>query len=145
MKFSEPRKKDMQQLEQEKFGVKVQSHDTIFCLVFLSTCFCQRYFNIGWYPIFIWVWGELYCENSEKDWVILESEFKVGLCGKLTIQLTCATDAESRGNQTVNHNVWLHGGYHDYEFKSQWISRYPFIYENEWNHNAKYSYKMQCH
>jgi hypothetical protein len=23
----------MQQLEQEKFGVKVQSHDTIFCLV----------------------------------------------------------------------------------------------------------------
>ena len=25
----------MQQLEQEKFGVKVQSHDTIFCLVIL--------------------------------------------------------------------------------------------------------------
>ena len=95
--------------------------------------------------IHLTVWGELYCENSEKDWVILESKFKVGLCGNLTIQLTCATDAESRGNQTVNHNVWLHGGYHDYEFKSQWISRYPFIYENEWNHNTKYSYKMQCH
>jgi hypothetical protein len=31
MKFSEPRK-NMQQHEQEKFGVKVQSHDTIYFL-----------------------------------------------------------------------------------------------------------------
>jgi hypothetical protein len=135
----------MQQLEQEKFGVKVQSHDTIFCLVFLSTCFCQTFQHRLVSYIHLTVWGELYCENSEKNWVILESNFKVGLCGNLIIQLTCATDAESRGNQTVNHNVWLHGGYHDYEFKSQLISRYPFIYENEWNHNTKYSYKMQCH
>jgi hypothetical protein len=135
----------MQQPEQEKFGVKVKSHDTIFCRVFLSTCFCQTFQHRLVSYIHLTVWGELYCENSEKNWVILESNFKVGLCGNLTIQLTCATDAESRGNQTVNHNVWLHGGYHDYEFKSQWISRYPFIYENEWNHNTKYSYKMQCH
>ena len=98
----------MQQLEQEKFGAKVQSHDTIFCLVFLSTCFCQTFKHRLVSYIHLTVWGELYCENSEKDWVILESKFKVGLCGNLTIQLTCATDAESRGNQTVNHNVWLH-------------------------------------
>ena len=135
----------MQQHEQEKFGVKVQSHDIIFCLVFLSTCFCQTFQHRLVSYIHLTVWGELYCENCENNWVILESNFKVGLCGNLTIQLTCATDAESRGNQTVNHNVWLHDGYGDYEFKSQLISRYPFIYENEWNHNTKYSYKMQCH
>jgi hypothetical protein len=70
--------------------------------------------------------------TSEENYENFESNFKIGLCGHLTIQLICATDAESRGNQTVNHNMWLHGGYHDYEFKSQWISRYPFIYENEW-------------
>jgi hypothetical protein len=34
----------------------------------------------------------------------------------------------------------MHHRYHNYEFKCQWISHYPFIYENEWNHN---SYEMQ--
>ena len=53
MEFSEPQKKHMQQLEQEKFGVKVQSHDTIFCLVFLFNMLFVRHFNIGWFPISI--------------------------------------------------------------------------------------------
>ena len=69
-------------------------------------------------------WGELYCENSEKK-VISESNLKVGLCGHLTIRHSCATDAESLGNRTVNQNMWPHLMYHNYEFKCQCISRYP--------------------
>jgi len=34
-----------------------------------------------------------------------------------------------------------HRRYHNYEFKCQWISHYPFIYENEWNHNSYENYQ----
>jgi hypothetical protein len=64
----------------------------------------------------------------------------------LTIQLTCATDAESLGNQTVNQNVWPHSNYHDSEFKSQWKS--IKVYENEWNHiiiNGNLNCKIMKH
>ena len=135
----------MQQLEQEKFGVKVQSHDTIFCLVFL--------FNMLLSDISTSV-GFLYPSDSLRRIVLREQwkklsrmriKFKSWTVWTLDHSTSCATDAESLGNQTVNQNVWPHRSHHDYEFKSQWISRYPFIYENEWNHNTKYSYKMQCH
>ncbi len=101
MKFSEPRKSICNNLEQEKFGVKVQSHDTIFCLVFLFNMLLSKTFQ-HWLVSYIHmtVLGELYCENSEKNLVILKSNFKVGLCGHLTIQLICVTDEES-----VNSNV----------------------------------------
>ena len=143
MKFSEPQKKHMQQFEQEKFGVKVQSHDTIFCLVFLFNMLFVRHFNIGWFPISIWQFEKNCIVRTVKEIKSWESNLKVGIFGHLTIQLTCATDAESLGNQTVNQNVWPHSSYHDSELKSQWKS--IKVYENEWNHNTKYSYKMQCH
>jgi len=133
----------MQQLEQEKFGVKVQSHGTIFCLVFLFNMLFVRHFNIGWFPISIWQFEKNCIVRTVKEIKSWESNLKVGMCGHLTSQLTCATDAESLGNQTVNQNVWPHSSYHDSEFKSQWKS--IKVYENEWNHNTKYSYKMQCH
>ena len=104
--------------------------------------FCQTFQHRLVSYIHLTVWKELYCENSERK-VIWESNLKVGMCEHLTIQLTCATDAESLRNQTVNQNVWPHSSYHDSEFKSQWKS--IKVYENEWNHNTKYSYKMQCH
>jgi hypothetical protein len=68
-------------------------------------------------------------------------------CWKEKPDRKLATDAESLGNQRVNQNVWPHRSYHDNEFKSQWISRYPFIYENEWNHGFFLKYiwrRMFC-
>jgi hypothetical protein len=62
---------------------------------------------------------------------------KIVLC-----DCTFTPNFSSLGNQTVNQNVWPHSNYHDSEFKSQWKS--IKVYENEWNHNTKYSYKMQC-
>jgi hypothetical protein len=37
--------------------------------------------------------------------ILTGTNLKVGIFGHLTIQLTCATDAESLGNETVNQNV----------------------------------------
>jgi hypothetical protein len=45
--------KHMQQVEQEKFGVKVQSHGTISCLIILFNRLWQKHFNISWFPISI--------------------------------------------------------------------------------------------
>jgi hypothetical protein len=69
------------------------------------------------FPISL-LWLPLTCTKQASYW----SNLKVGIFGHLTIQLTCATDAESLGNQTVNQNVWPHSSYHDSELKSQWKS-----------------------
>jgi hypothetical protein len=88
-------KKHMQQLEQEKFGVKVQSHDTIFFWFFFSTCFLSDIStSVGFlYPsdrlrrIVLWEqWKKLsHMRIKFKSWNVWTLDHSTYLCHRCRI------------------------------------------------------------